>query len=62
MADIKSPEERSLNMSKIRSKDTKPEEYIRKKLFSMGIDIERTVHRYLGILIYGCPNIMLPYS
>ena len=36
MADIKSPEQRSLNMSRIRSKDTKPEEYIRKLLFSRG--------------------------
>lgn len=36
MADIKSPEERSKNMAKIRSRDTKPEEYIRKKLFSLG--------------------------
>ncbi len=36
MADIKSPEERSRNMAKIRSRDTKPEEYIRKLLFSRG--------------------------
>ncbi len=36
MADIKSPEERSLNMAKIRSKDTKPEEFIRKLLFNCG--------------------------
>ena len=36
MADIKSPEERSRNMSRIRSKDTRPEEYIRKTLFAQG--------------------------
>lgn len=36
MADIKSPEERSRNMAKIRSRDTKPEEYVRKLLFSQG--------------------------
>ncbi len=36
MADIKSPEERSLNMAKIRSKDTRPEEYIRKLLYAHG--------------------------
>lgn len=29
MADIKSPEERSRNMAAIRSRDTKPEVYIR---------------------------------
>lgn len=36
MADIKSPEERSRNMAKIRSKDTKPEVWLRKQLFSCG--------------------------
>lgn len=36
MADIKSPEERSKNMSAIRSKDTKPEIILRKMLFSHG--------------------------
>lgn len=36
MADIKSPEDRSLNMSKIRSKDTKPEVWFRKRLFNRG--------------------------
>lgn len=34
--DIKSPEERSRNMAAIRSKDTKPEIYFRKLLFSHG--------------------------
>ena len=36
MADIKSPEARSQNMSAIKSKNTKPEIYIRKKLFARG--------------------------
>lgn len=36
MADIISPERRSKNMSAIRSKDTKPEMYLRKLLFAEG--------------------------
>lgn len=36
MADIVSPEHRSKNMSAIRSKDTKPEIYLRKLLFAEG--------------------------
>lgn len=36
MADIVSPEQRSRNMSAIRSKDTKPEVYFRKLLFAEG--------------------------
>ena len=36
MADIKSPAERSENMSKIRSRNTQPELYIRKELFARG--------------------------
>lgn len=36
MADIVSPERRSKNMSAIHSKDTKPEIYLRKLLFSEG--------------------------
>ena len=43
MADIKSPEERSKNMSKIRSKGTAPEEYIRKKLFARGYRYHKNV-------------------
>lgn len=34
--DIKNPEERSRNMAAIRSKDTKPEVYFRKRLFTEG--------------------------
>ena len=36
MADIISPEQRSKNMAAIRSKNTKPEIYLRKLLFSKG--------------------------
>lgn len=36
MADIVSPEQRSKNMAAIRSKDTKPEIYLRKLLFAEG--------------------------
>ena len=36
MADIKTREERSRNMSAIKSKNTKPEMYIRKLIFSLG--------------------------
>lgn len=36
MADIISPEKRSQNMSAIRSKNTKPEVYLRKLLFANG--------------------------
>ena len=48
MADIKSPEERSKNMAKIRSRDTKPEEYIRKKLFSLGYRYRKNVNTVVG--------------
>ena len=36
MADVHTPEQRSRNMSAIRSKDTKPEIYFRKLLFAEG--------------------------
>lgn len=36
MADIKTPEERSKNMAAIKSKNTKPEVFLRQKLFSAG--------------------------
>ena len=48
MADIKSPEERSLNMSKIRSKDTKPEVWLRKKLFKHGYRYRKNVNNVPG--------------
>lgn len=48
MADIKSPEERSRNMSKIHSRDTKPEEYFRKKLFSNGYRYRKNSSKIIG--------------
>lgn len=36
MADVHTPEQRSYNMSQIRGKNTKPEELVRKYLFSKG--------------------------
>lgn len=55
MADIKSPEERSKNMSKIRSKGTAPEEYVRKKLFSRGYRYRKNVKA-----VPGHPDAWLP--
>lgn len=55
MADIKSPEERSRNMSRIRSKDTVPEVWLRKKLFAEGYRYRKNVQR-----ITGCPDAWLP--
>ena len=66
MADIKSPEERSRNMAKIRSKDTKPEIWLRKKLFEKGYRYRKNVNNVPGhpdiwlakydtaIFVHGC--------
>lgn len=48
MADIKSPEERSRNMSAIRSKDTTPELYLRKLLFAEGLRYRKNVQKLPG--------------
>ena len=48
MADIKAPEERSRNMSKIRSRDTKPEIWFRKHLFSCGYRYRKNVSSVPG--------------
>jgi DNA mismatch endonuclease (patch repair protein) len=50
-----SKEVRSYNMSRIRSKDTKPEEIVRKFLFSKGLRYRKNDRRYPG-----CPDIILP--
>jgi DNA mismatch endonuclease (patch repair protein) len=50
-----SKEVRSYNMSRIRSKDTKPEENVRKFLFSKGFRYRKNDKRYPG-----CPDIVLP--
>ena len=66
MADIVSPERRSKNMSAIRSKDTKPEIYLRKLLFAKGYRYriaEKSVPGHLdmflrkhntAIFVHGC--------
>lgn len=66
MADIKSPEERSRNMSAIKRADTKPEIYIRKMLFKAGYRFRLQTNKIPGhpdlwlkkyntaIFIHGC--------
>lgn len=55
MADIKTKEARSYNMSRIRGKDTKPEEIVRKYLFSKGFRYRKNDRR-----LPGSPDIVLP--
>lgn len=54
MADNHSPELRKYNMSRIRSKDTQPEEKVRKYLFSQGFRYRKNVKK-----LSGCPDIVL---
>ena len=55
MADNHTPEERSINMSHIRSKNTKPEELVRKYLFAHGFRYRKNVSK-----LPGKPDIVLP--
>lgn len=55
MADNHSKEVRSKNMSHIRSTNSKPEEIIRKYLFSKGFRYRKNVRT-----LPGCPDIVLP--
>ena len=55
MADNHSKAIRSMNMSHIRSKNTKPEEKVRKFLFSQGFRYRKNVKQ-----LPGCPDIVLP--
>lgn len=55
MADVHSPEERSYNMSRIHAKGTKPEETVRKYLFSKGFRYRKNDPR-----LPGKPDIVLP--
>ena len=55
MADIKSAEQRSVNMSHIPSKDTKLEALVRKYLFSKGFRYRKNDKR-----LPGKPDIVLP--
>ena len=54
MADNHSKEVRSMNMSHIRSKNSKPEELVRKYLFSRGFRYRKNVKA-----LPGCPDIVL---
>ena len=55
MADVHSPEIRSFNMSRIQSKGTKPEERVRKYLFSQGFRYRKNDNR-----LPGRPDIVFP--
>ena len=55
MADVHTPEQRSYNMSRIRGKDTKTEELVRKYLFSQGFRYRKNDAR-----LPGKPDIVLP--
>ncbi len=53
--DVLTPEQRHKNMSRIRGQDTKPEEIVRKYLFSKGFRYRKNDRRYPGK-----PDIVLP--
>lgn len=55
MADTHTKEVRSKNMSHIRSTNSKPEETVRKYLFSKGLRYRKNVRK-----LPGCPDIVLP--
>lgn len=55
MADVHSTKIRSYNMSRIHSKDTKPEELVRKHLFAQGFRYRKNDSR-----LPGKPDIVLP--
>lgn len=55
MADVHSSETRSHNMPRIRNKDTKPEELVRKYLFSKGFRYRKNDVRFPEK-----PDIILP--
>lgn len=55
MADVHTPEQRSYNMSRIHSKNTRPEELVRKFLFSQGFR-----YRKNDAKLPGKPDIVLP--
>jgi len=55
VADVHTPEQRSYNMSRIRGKNTKPEEQVRKYLFSQGFR-----YRKNDVRLPGKPDIVLP--
>lgn len=52
--DVLTPEQRHKNMSQIRSRDTKPEVWLRKKLFGQGYRYRKNTNK-----IHGHPDIWL---
>lgn len=54
MSDTHTPEIRSFNMSRIKSKDTKPEILVRQYLFAHGFRYRKNVN-----CLPGCPDIVL---
>lgn len=52
--DVHTKETRSYNMSRIRNKNTKPEELVRKYLFRRGLRYRKNVKK-----LPGCPDIVL---
>lgn len=55
MADVHTPEQRSYNMSRIRSKHTKPELLVRRFLFAQGFR-----YRLHDKKLPGSPDLVLP--
>jgi len=55
MADRITPEQRSVIMASVRSKDTRPEIVVRRALHAMGFRFRLHVRR-----LPGCPDIVLP--
>lgn len=55
VADVHTPEQRSYNMSRIRGKNTKPEELVRRYLFAQGFRYRKNDARFPGK-----PDIVLP--
>ena len=55
VADVHTPEQRSYNMSRIRGKNTRPEELVRRYLFAQGFRYRKNDARFPGK-----PDIVLP--
>ena len=55
MKDTLNEQQRHYNMSRIRNKDTKPEEIVRKYFFSKGLRFRKNDRRYPGH-----PDVVLP--
>lgn len=53
--DVHTKETRSYNMSRIKNKNTKPEELVRKELFKRGLRYRKNVKK-----LPGCPDIIFP--